>query len=150
MGDLAVTIKVNVALLADALVSSLQSGVLHIRTGWFSSSSEFGPQRSERGALRSSTSYLTFPPKPFPPPRLLISSPPGLPACSPHPHFSLRRLPLSLPLSASLSEHLIKGASPNEITPRGLIAWLIDRHTAGRGLRPSLVPSGVFFFPSLC
>lgn len=62
----------------------------------------------------------------------------------PHLHFSLRHLPP--PLSPPLSERLIKGAPPNEITPWGLIPWLIDRHTAGRGLRPSSVPSGVFFF----
>lgn len=93
---------------------------------------------SDWGALSSSTSHLTFPPNPFSNPHLLITSsylrvPPNL-------HSSLCRLP-----PPSLSGHLIKGAPSNEITPLGLIAWLIDRHTAGRGLRPSKSP-GIFFF----
>lgn len=53
-------------------------------------------------------------------------------ACPPHP--------------PSPSGCLIKGALSNEITPLGLIAWLIDRHTAGRGLRPSKSPVVFFFF----
>lgn len=59
---------------------------------------------------------------------LLITSPHGLPAFCP----CLIFLPLSycLPL-CFLSGCLIKGALSNEITPWGLMVWLIDRHTAG-------------------
>lgn len=51
MGGLAVTIKVNVALLTDALVSSLQSRVLHIHTGRFTSSFQFGRYVTEERSV---------------------------------------------------------------------------------------------------
>lgn len=74
---------------------------------------------------------LPFPPSPpltplFHPTNHLSTRPTCI---TPPPHFS-PSLSRCLPLSF-LSGCLIKGALSNEITPWGLMVWLIDRHTAG-------------------
>lgn len=72
---------------------------------------------------------------------LLITSPCSLPAS--YHHLIFLHLSFGLPLCI-LSGCLIKGALSNEITPWGLMVWLIDRHTAGEDLIP-LSPQWVFW-----
>lgn len=60
----------------------------------------------------------------------LIASPHGrIPGC--HPRLIFLPLLAAGPPLCSPSGCLIKGAPSNEITPWGLMVWLIDRHTAG-------------------
>lgn len=93
---------------------------LHV-TFWFTTKNHFP------NMLRPRCAWIPLPPLQTLSSILLITSPHGLPASC----YPLIFLTLSHSLRLCfVCACLIKGVLSNEITPWGLMVWLIDRHTA--------------------